>query len=275
MMNVRLPAVAGMFYTADPKILSREIDKMLEAAIVKPVSDSITALVVPHAGYVYSGLTAAHAYKLLRNNKTQTVIIISPSHREYFGGISIYSGTSFRTPLGDIQIDDNLRDELVKNDELIECSVQGHQAEHAIEVQLPFLQKVLDNFKIVPIVMGDQNVELCRHLGNKLAEVLKERDALIIASSDLSHYHSSDDANALDRIVIDNLTKFNDEKLAVDLDTGKTEACGGGPIIAALTAARKLGASRVEILHHCNSGDITGERDAVVGYVSAAIIRKD
>jgi len=275
MVSVRPPAVAGMFYEANPKILGQEIDRMLEKATLKVAEGTITALIVPHAGYIYSGLTAAYAYKLLKNKPVQTIIIISPSHREYFNGISIFNGTAYRTPLGEIPIDENLRDQLIKNDKIIVSSAHGHEDEHAVEVQLPFLQKVQDNFKIVPIVMGDQKEEYCIHLGNKLAEALEGKQALIVASSDLSHYHSSDEANKLDQIVIDDLANFDQVQLSDDLNARRAEACGGGPIIATIHAAKLLGADHLEILHHCNSGDVTGERDAVVGYLSAAIIRKN
>ena len=275
MTTVRQPAVAGMFYTANPKALGREINQMLEEAIAPQISGSLVALIVPHAGYTYSGATAAHAYKLLQNNPVQTVIVISPSHREYFKGISVFNGDAYRTPLGNITLDSTLINDLMKDENIIELSDRGHLAEHAIEVQLPFLQKVLGDFKLVPVIMGDQNRELCYHLGKKLAKVLKGKSALIVASSDLSHYHTADEADALDKITIDDLIKFDQEQLARDIENARTEACGGGPIIAALSAAKILGANHVEILHHCNSGNITGERDAVVGYLSAAITREN
>jgi AmmeMemoRadiSam system protein B len=275
MTTIRQPAVAGMFYTANPKALDREIDQMLEEVIVPQIKGSLVALIVPHAGYTYSGATAAHAYKLLQINPVQTVIVISPSHREYFKGISIFNGDAYRTPLGNVALDSTLIDDLMKDENIIELSDRGHLAEHAIEVQLPFLQKVLGDFKLVPVIMGDQNRELCYHLSNKLAKVLKGKNALIVASSDLSHYHTADEADALDKITIDDLIKFDHEQLAHDIENARTEACGGGPIIAALSAAKMLGANHVEILHHCNSGNITGERDAVVGYLSAAITREN
>jgi hypothetical protein len=273
MMTVRPPAVAGMFYTANPKALGKEIDTMLSKATVKPLKGSIVALIVPHAGYLYSGLTAAHAYKSLRGLSFETVVIISPSHREYFKGISIYDGSAYLTPLGNLTIDETLREEILKNEKIITASDIGHTTEHAIEVQLPFLQTVLKDFKILPIVMGDQCHELCFHLGNKLGETLRGKNVLVVASSDLSHYHPYDEAEKLDKIIADDIRQFDYEKLMEDLENERAEACGGGPVAAALIAAKKLNADCVEILHKCNSGDITGERDAVVGYLSAAVLR--
>jgi hypothetical protein len=274
-MIVRPSAVAGMFYTANPKVLSKEIESMLDEVAIQDFPYQLLSIIVPHAGYIYSGKTAAHAYKLLKNKKFKTIVIISPSHREYFPGISIFSGDAYRTPLGDVPINPEIRAELIQDDKIITSSTEGHMAEHAIEVQLPFLQKVLDKFDIVPIVIGDQQSEFCFHLGDKLGNVLKKYNALIVASSDLSHYHNSEEAEELDKIVMDDIRKFNITKLMEDIETERSEACGGGPIAAALTAAKHLGANHIEILHHCNSGDVTGDRDAVVGYLSAAAFKKN
>jgi hypothetical protein len=263
-----------MFYTANPKTLAREIDEMLNNASVEQVKGSVIALIVPHAGYIYSGLTAAHAYKLIENRSYDTVIVLSPSHREYFRGVSIYNGDAYRTPLGDIPIDTALRDELVRDDDLIIASDEGHISEHAVEVQLPFLQKVLSDFKILPVVVGDQQREVCFHLSDKLANILPGKNILLVASSDLSHYHPVEEANRLDKIIVDDVAAFDYEKLMKDVETEKAEACGGGPAVVALAAAKQLGANRVKVLHHCNSGDVSGDHDAVVGYLSAVAYRE-
>ncbi len=276
-MTIRQPAVAGMFYPANPATLENEINQMLSKATINPSVlggyVSLVAIIVPHAGYVYSGLTAAHAYKLLQQTIFETVVIISPSHREYFREISVYSGDAYSTPLGNIGIDEEIREKLVQGNKFIEASTHGHTGEHAIEVQLPFLQKVLKDFKIVPIVMGDQRSELCYHLADKLAEVLKVKRTLIVASTDLSHYHSAEKADRLDKIVIDDVVHFDYKKLSKDIETDRAEACGGGPLVTTLATSKKLGANHIEILHHCNSGDMTGELDAVVGYFSAAVLK--
>jgi len=278
MTGMRPPAVAGLFYTAHPKILSLEVDKFLEKAGTPVLGGegTVVGLIVPHAGYTYSGLTAAHAYATIRKSSISTVVIISPSHREYFEGISVYSGHGYRTPLGDVYVDEKLRDEIAAGSEFIEVSEQGHGAEHAVEVQLPFLQKVLREFMILPLVMGEQSRKFCTHLGNRLSEVLKGRpETLIVATSDLSHYHRHEEAEKLDSVAISDISSFDYERLMTDLESERTEACGGGPIVAALTALKKSGASRTQVLHHSNSGDTTGDRSAVVGYLSAAIIREN
>lgn len=269
--TVRPPAVAGLFYPADPKDLNQQIDNLLERVKNGSLNGHLVALVSPHAGYMYSGFTAAHGYKLLQGHEFNSVIIVSPSHREYFNGISVYGGTAYRTPLGDISIDSDLRDALA--DDLIVISDAGHRQEHAVEVQIPFLQKILNDFTIVPIVMGDQRREYCYYLGKKLAQIASGKNVLLIASTDLSHYYPYDVAITLDKIVIDEVQRLDYEQLMDDLETERAEACGGGPTVAVLFAARELGANTATILHTCNSGDVTGDRSGVVGYLSAAIFR--
>lgn len=272
--RIREPSVAGMFYPGERAVLTREVDALLSRVEPVKLEGDLYGLISPHAGYVYSGFTAAKGYKLLERKAVDTVVIISPSHREYFKGISVYSGSAYRTPLGVLPVDEALRSELIQDGEIIVASVAGHRDEHAVEVQLPFLQRVLKEFRILPIVMGDQRREFCVLLGEKLASVLEGKNFLLVASSDLSHYYPYDVACELDRIVIDEVEEFDAEGLLEDLETKRAEACGGGPMVAMLLAAKKLGADTTKILHYCNSGDVTGDRDGVVGYLSAAVVRR-
>ena len=271
--DIRQPAVAGMFYPENPHALQAEVKRLTEQARVSNVQGTLVGLIVPHAGYEYSGLTASAGYKLLVNQPFETVVIISPSHREYFDGISVFSGKAYRTPLGDMHVDDELRAALINDDTIIESSRRGHNEEHAVEVQLPFLQAILTSVRFLPVVMGDQRREYCFHLGEKLGNILKGKTTLLIASTDLSHYHSYEEAEFLDKIIIDDVARFDEEQMMSDLEEKRAEACGGGPTVAVLAAARKLGADHVEVLTHCNSGDVTGDRSHVVGYLSAAIVR--
>lgn len=267
--NIREPVVAGMFYPLEKKALMRQVVELFERAKPKKIRGEIKSLICPHAGYIYSGLTAAYAYKLLENKKIETVVIISPSHREFFDGITIFPGTYYRTPLGDVQLDIELRKEIVEQEQRIKLSHIGHREEHALEVQLPFLQIILENFKLIPIVIGNQLKEYSYLLGDLLGRVLNNRNAIVIASTDLSHYHMYETAKELDKIAIDAVAAFDYEKLLTELEEQRTEACGGGPAAAAMIAAKNLGANKVEVLHTCNSGDITGDEDNVVGYMSA------
>lgn len=268
---VRPPVVAGMFYPEHERELRSTVESLLAGAHKTRKSGRLVGIIVPHAGYQYSGGTAAEAYALLKHRKQTTVILIGPSHREYFDGVSVFPGASFTTPLGHVDIDTKLRSELTRRLPGILNSLAGHRMEHSLEVQLPFLQMLIEEMKIVPIVVGNQKREYCEELGNAIADIAGESDILLIASSDLSHYYNSEAAQKLDAVAIASIKKLDYGAFMSDLETERTEACGGGPIVAVLCAATKMGADRCDILHACNSGEISGDTDRVVGYVSAAI----
>ncbi len=270
---IRPPAVAGMFYPGSERVLRNEVKTLLERAHPDSPLGSIHALIVPHAGYPYSGLTAAYAYKLLEGSAYDCVVLVSPSHREYFKTISVYHGSAYQTPVGTFPVNEGMRAELLTNCPLIEASGKGHGSEHAIEVQLPFLSATIGEIPILPLVMGSQERELCFELGNALADTLSGKHCLMIASSDLSHYYPYETAKAIDSRTIEDIERFDFEQLMDDLEATSAEACGGGPVVAVLSAAYQLGARDVQILHHCNSGDVSGDHSGVVGYVSAAVVQ--
>lgn len=269
--DIRLPAVANMFYPGNPKALENEIENLLTRAPITKIDGEIAALVCPHAGYMYSGAVAAVGYNLLKGRDYSVVAIIAPSHREYFLGVSVFTGKGYETPLGLASVASGYAEALIAQNDLIHSSWSGHHREHALEVQLPFLQKVLKDAKIIPIVMGDQKTHTCQILGEALANVLQETSALIIASSDLSHYHPYPEAVAIDRRTSDLIAAFDDAGLLAALESGACEACGGGPIAAAMIATKKRGAQRSQVLVYQNSGDVTGDHSAVVGYLSAVL----
>jgi hypothetical protein len=270
---VRAPAVAGMFYEISPAALRKNIEEMLNRVHLPKVEGIVRAVVSPHAGYVYSGFTAAHAFKLLEGKKYDCVIAVGPSHREYFDGISIYSGDAYETPLGKVPINHEVRSELLQGEKNIVASISGHHAEHSLEVQLPFLQYVLKKFTVVPIIMGDQRRQLCEQLTAALVRVMANKNILLVASSDLSHFHAYDEAVLLDKRVIQAVEQFNSDVFIDELEKKSFEACGGGPIAVAMKTAQQLGANRAEVLHYCNSGDITGDKSGVVGYLAAAFMQ--
>jgi hypothetical protein len=270
--SVRPPAVAGLFYEDSPDVLRNNIDEYLENAKVPKVKGTVRALVSPHAGYVYSGSTAAHAYKMVAGCKYDCVIVVGPSHRDYFTGVSIYPGVSYETPLGPIPIHQEIREDLLKEDGVFISSDEGHRSEHSIEVQLPFLQTVLGDFSFVPVIMGDQHRQMCNDLAEAIVRVATNRNILLVASSDLSHYHSYDEAVLLDNRVISELEKFDSDSFIDNIENHSFEACGGGPIAVVMKSARQLGANKAEILYYCNSGDITGDKSGVVGYLAAAFV---
>jgi AmmeMemoRadiSam system protein B len=280
--SVRKPAVAGSFYPHDPHILKKQIIDML-AKVQQPQLDEladgrILALIVPHAGYVYSGQIAAYGYKMIEGTSVKTAIVISPSHMEFFQYASVFSGDAYETPLGMIPVDEMLAQKISTGNPLVQRSDRGHmqghlpQREHALEVQLPFLQSVLANLHIVPIVMGDQSWEVCEALGKTLAPVVQQKDVLLVASSDLSHFHSYEEAERLDANFRDILETMDPEALFKSVRRSECEACGTGPVVSSLIAGLEAGAVACKILRAANSGDVSGDRGSVVGYTSAALI---
>jgi len=273
---VRLPVVAGAFYPANAAELTNMVDGFLASAKVPAVSEPV-ALVVPHAGYVYSGAVAAHSYSVLKGRKISRVVVIAPSHFESFPFAAVYDGDAYATPLGSIPVDKDFAARLARTP-LVKLSSRGHiastrQGEHALEVELPFLQRVLGQFSLVPIVMGDQSYETCRALGVALAKLVKGNDTIIIASSDLSHYHPYEEAVALDHKTLDAIQAWDYLTMWRSFRMGTWEACGGGPIIAAMIAAERLGATWAEVLKYANTGDTTGDRSRVVGYSAVVMSR--
>lgn len=271
-MDVREPAVAGAFYPGTEEALRDAVSSMLDTVEQVPVKGRVVALISPHAGYMYSGQVAAHAYNLVRGKGFDAVVVVAPSHHAYFGGSSIYTEGPYRTPLGLIKVDGDLAQAIMDSDESIKFNRQAHTREHSLEVQLPFLQIAVGDFKLVPIVMGDQSLETCKRLAHAIVSGSKGKNILLVASTDLSHFHPYDEAVRLDRIVIKHIEQYDYEGLADDLAKRKCEACGGGPTITVMIAAQELGASKALILKYANSGDVTGDKSGVVGYVAAALV---
>ena len=269
-MKIRHQQVAGFFYPAEKDKLQRDISLMLQVAKPEKLFGKIFGIVSPHAGYIYSGKTAASVYNLLKNKKYKTVIVISPSHAEYFSGISIYDGDAYETPLGIVEINQEMAEELVKNSKTIFRGIQGHRKEHALEVQIPFLQSVLKDFNIVPIVMGDQSKIFVDELAEKISKMVDD-ETLVVASSDMSHLYSSEEANKLDSVVEKRINDFDFENLLKDLDNHQCEACGGGTIAAMMKAAALNNIRKSLVINRSDSGDITGDKSEVVGYLSAVV----
>ncbi len=269
MKENRPPYFAGSFYPENPGVLQTQIQKMLNSAAHDFNFPNLHTIIAPHAGYTYSGLTAAYAYNAINGKKYSTVIILSPSHHEYFPGISIYDGNAYETPLGLVPVNHDVSDLLAKGSKRIYRGKEGHREEHAIEVQLPFLQTVLNDFTIVPIVMGDQDEVFVESLAESLAAVLND-ETLVVVSSDLSHYHSQQKADLMDAKIAERIEALDYDGLANDLNSGKVEACGGGLILSVLKAMeRKTNIARV--LHRTTSGEVSLDYQQVVGYLSAAI----
>jgi len=279
-LTVRQPAVAGQFYPGPPEELRQMVDEFVAEAAVPQLPGEVVAVVAPHAGYIYSGEVAAHSYALLKGRKFDRVVVIAPSHFEAFEFNSVYSGDAYATPLGNVPVDKEFASRLAKAHPLIQLSTRGHapteqQGEHALEVQLPFLQEVLGQFKLVPIVMGDQNYETERALGVALAKMVKGTNTLIVASSDLSHYHSYDEASKMDHKTLKAIEEWDYLSLSQNFSLRVWEACGGGPIVATMIAAERLGAKQAKILAYANTGDVTGDHSRVVGYGAVALLKSE
>jgi AmmeMemoRadiSam system protein B len=271
--HIRRAAVAGSWYPGDAGELAEAVETYLHAAGPQAVSGRLVALVSPHAGLHYSGPVAAYGYSLLRGSRDQLVVLVGPSHHVAFEGLALPGSGSWETPLGRIPTDEPLMAALLAADRLFFQSSRVHRDEHSLEMQLPFLAHLVPQLRIVPIVMGSQSRTEVAALAQALARVLRERPALLVASSDLSHFHPSERAQALDAIVAGLVERYDDEGLMALLEESHEHACGGGPIVAIMKAARALGATKARVLRYANSGDVAmRDKSRVVGYLSAAML---
>jgi AmmeMemoRadiSam system protein B len=275
---IRPAAVAGSWYPGSRGALEREVDGLLAAATV-PALHHIVAVIAPHAGMMFSGGVAAHAYRVVAEQEVDTIVLVGPSHFVGFDGVAIYDRGGFETPLGVAEIDEPLAAELMAASRLIQPHPSAHTREHSLEMQLPFIQRAL-SARIVPLVIGYQTRETIVGLADALGDVLRGRRALIAASTDLSHYFAADRAETLDSRVRAFVAAFDAEGLLDEFEQypeherGRFVACGGGAAIAAMLAARTLGASRGHVLKYAHSGEVSGDRSAVVGYLAAAFTQE-
>ena len=282
-MDVRPAGVAGSFYPSDPAEIRQQVTGFLSGP---PEGESgfPRALVVPHAGYPYSGAVAGTGFGTLEGADMDAVILVGPSHLESFGGVSVFPGRAYRTPLGEVPIDEDLASALVRSgDGVIHASLNGHwiqgtpRQEHALEVEIPFLQTLFDDPpRLVPLVMGEPSWETVVALSDALVRAVEEAEeperVLLAASSDLSHFHPGQQAQEKDRKTLDLIEAFEARAFHRALGSGEAEACGGGPIAAVMRAAARLGAAGARTLTYTHSGHVTGDHSGVVGY---AAVRMD
>jgi hypothetical protein len=267
--SIRKSVVAGSWYPSSPKILRADIEAYFERVTEKPVQGKIIGLVAPHAGYMYSGQVAAYAYKQIIGRLYDVVIVIGPSHRLPFDGVSVYSRGGYETPLGIVRVHEEIADKIInKKANIVEIKM-AHRQEHAIEIQLPFLQVALGDFPFIPLVMGNQGYRTCEALSETIIKAVGDRKVLIVGSSDLSHFYPYSSAVEMDNLALKHIGGMNARGLADDIENGLCEACGGGAIVTTMMLARKLGADKTRLLKYANSGDVTGDKHSVVGYTSA------
>jgi MEMO1 family protein len=305
MAVLRPAAVAGRWYPDSSVLLAAEVDDYLARAPVEPLPRGARALVAPHAGLMYSGPVAAFAYNVVRNEQYSAVVLVGPSHFVPFQGVSVWAGGAWETPFGQVAVDSDLAAaiRLESRGVVVELAA-AHAREHSLEMQLPFIAHLLPGVPIVPLAMGHQTRATAFALGDAIGRALREwppsssapppartgearhasirgprRDrvgaghgeVLLVASSDLSHYEDAATATALDAVVIRHVDDVNPDALMTAIEREPRHACGGGPMVAVLRAARQLGASRATVLRYADSGDVSGDKSSVVGYMAAAI----
>lgn len=279
--DVREPAVAGKFYPESAARLKLAIEKFLHDAVPIKVKNPI-AIIVPHAGYIFSGQICADGFKQVSNQKYDVIVILGTNHTSSdFQKISLYPDDGFRTPLGVAPVEKNIIF-LLKKADPADCTLDKslHEREHSVEVMVPFIQVVFPKAKIVPVVVGSPDMETCVRFGQALAKVLKNKNALIVASSDLSHYPSAEDAKIVDRETLAAISKLDPDAFRATVQEHVdrripnlvTSACGEAPILVAIAAAKSLGAIRGVVVSYANSGDTSvGDRSRVVGYGAVAL----
>jgi AmmeMemoRadiSam system protein B len=275
--GLRRAAVAGSWYPNDPQRLAADVDEHVRRAAVDPMPGTIRAIVAPHAGLVYSGPVAAYAYKAASAVRPAAVVLVGPSHFVPFKGVSIWPGGAWETPLGQVRVNDALAAAIASHSpEIVELPA-AHAREHSLEMHLPFVAHLLPGVPIVPLVMGRQTRETSFAAGEAIARAVAwwrdetGGDVLLAASSDLSHYEPAARAAALDRVVIDHVSALDPAGLMHALEQEPRHACGGGPVVAVLHAARQLGALGARVLEYADSGDVSGDKSSVVGYMAAGI----
>jgi AmmeMemoRadiSam system protein B len=278
MVKIRLPSQAGAFYAGTAESLKRQIEGCFLHTlgpgnipkVAKAGPRRIVGLVCPHAGYMYSGPVAAHAYySLALDGKPDIVVLLGPNHTGYGSGLAVMNEGFWRTPLGDVEVDKGIADRIVKESRLIDVDDSAHRYEHSIEVQLPFLQYLFGSgFKIVPICFLMQDLHSAREVGQAAAKALTEKNAIIVASSDMTHYEPQRSAEKKDKLALQAVEAMDEAKFYSVIEDHSITACGYGPIIALITAAKFLGAKEAKLLCYKTSGDVIGDYSSVVGYAA-------
>lgn len=277
LLDARPSPIAGTWYEGDRIRLARAVDAYLEAARLPALDGEVMAVIAPHAGYKYSGAVAAYAFAPLRRRVFDLVAVISPFHNLAPQPLITTAHPAYSTPLGEIPVD---KAALAELDERLKLELGfglaplARDREHSLEIELPFLQRALaGDFNLLPVMLRDQGLETARGLGLALAKVLKDKNALLVASTDLSHFYDQQTANRLDAEMLKRFETLQPEAIFEAERTGKGFACGHAAVASVIWAARELGADKVQLLHHATSGDVTGDFSQVVGYGAAAILK--
>jgi len=278
--KVRAAAWDGQFYPADPLTLERMIQRLLDVVPKSTHEGEIVGIIAPHAGYEYSGRTAAAAYRQILGRNYRSVIVIAPSHADMFPGASIYDGDYYATPLGKVAIDKELSAAISRYSPHLRLSDRGHhdlggRAEHSLEVHLPFLQTVLYSaFKLVAIVLHDYSLANCQVLADALASAIADQNVLIVASSDLYHGYSTEKCREVDSKTLRSIEAFDPQEFLSGANEDLYQACGAGPIAVMLMATKKNGATKATVIAQTNSAEVTGQKSGwTVGYAAVLVTR--
>jgi AmmeMemoRadiSam system protein B len=272
-MYHRKSSYAGTFYPEDKVILNNMITGFINSAEIPIINKKITGIIVPHAGYIYSGSIAAYSYAAIMKNEFDIALILAPSHRAHFNGYSVITSGYMETPIGVMTVDANIGSKL--NGKPLMCfNKEVDIIEHSLEVQLPFIQNINNNCSIVPVIIGTSNRETCDRIADEIYNAIYDdkRNIIIILSTDLSHYYSYKEAINLDTKFINGLLEFDETSLIDTIKSG-SEACGLGPILTGINLLRRMGSNEINILKYGNSGDTAGDKNKVVGYLSAIFTR--
>ncbi len=276
---MRSPIVAGQFYAGTKPALLKQIEQSYtsqhgpgKVPRLKAGPRKIIGLVSPHAGYMYSGPVAAHGFsRLAEDGRPGSFVIVGPNHSGAGSGVSMMDAGKWSTPLGEVQIDEELAEGIKLASEIIDVDPVAHEYEHSLEVQLPFLQHLFGEVKMVPICMMLQDARTAVEVGDAIAKASAGRDAVVIASTDFTHYETQESAMGKDKKVIDKILSMDPRGVVRTVDEESITMCGYGAVAAMLQAAKKLGAKRAELLKYATSGDTAGPMEQVVGYASIAL----
>lgn len=272
MLDVRPSPLAGTWYEGIAKNLARVVDEYLDQAQLPALDGEVVGVIAPHAGHRYSGAVAGYAFAAVRGLTPDLVAVISPFHNLANQPLLTTAHDAYGTPLGSIEVDKSALAELSSHLDIPITPVFADR-EHSLEIELPFLQRALTGeFKLLPIMIRAQEVDVARKLGLALANVLKTKNALLVASTDLSHFYDQTTANMLDAEMLKRFESFDPESIFEAERTGKAFACGHAAVAAVLWASRELGANQVKVLHHATSGDVTGDMSSVVGYGAGVVL---
>ncbi|MDH5482757.1 MAG: AmmeMemoRadiSam system protein B [Candidatus Bathyarchaeota archaeon] len=283
MAKVRRPTQAGTFYQGNTESLRRQIENCFLhefgpgkiPKVTKAGPRQVIGLVCPHAGYMFSGPVAAHAYyKLAVDGKPNVVVILGPNHMGYGSALAVMTEGLWRTPLGDVEVDGEIANRIVHESRIVDVDETAHRFEHSIEVQLPFLQYLFGSqFRIVPLCFLMQDLSSAKEVGQAVAKVLAGKDAVIIASSDMTHYEPQESAARKDRLALEAVEAMDEAKFFLTVEEHQISACGYGPIATLVSAAKFLNAKEAKLLCYKTSGNITGDYSSVVGYAAVCFTK--